>query len=910
MQIKQNKLAVVFYNCRFILLIILFSFINLPAQTTLLVDFGSGEPGNTYGLSGWNVLIKSPNVNYSSAGAGGLLPNAGGGEFDDYQGVEGTPRSFTPGERIVVTWFNTSTTETYSMTARISFEDPNAPNEDGTDGSWYTMRSFNNYHYTYQEIAPGGTCQTVFNITDSGVHTTAGNHSLVNVNLSIEWFDSNPKQYILCDKIELYDNADIISPNAPTGLNASALSDSKIELNWTAPDDNVGVVEYLVYLGANVEGYTRTTNYTAALLEPSTEYSFTVTALDKAGNESGHSNTASAVTSAFAGNAGLFNPRGLEYKGAFTLPESFAYGGDALAYNPNGDGGQSGGGSTDGYAGSLYISDLNVPDQGFCAEVTIPAPLISVSHNIDDLNQVSIIQSAFNIRPDNVNAWGDYVDIWRSDFEYVPEENQLYSSWSIYYTVTDIKHSSISFCDPDDLSGSTKYGAWYVGAQDELPNDKMLGDYLFQVPQSWADANTSGRALINGRYREGGLSGLGPTLYSIALMGIVTPPPPDAVLPFTTLLQYGSVAGSDDYNFPNSIDDYNHSDLWRDADWISGGETNAVMIIGDKAHGDNWYGYQGEHMRHTWVICDLPYPEFPETDPNGKGWQAHDYIPMAIFYNPDDLAAVANGAISSFEPQPYAAKRFDEDIFWRNGKLMEIASAVFDNVNERLFVTEFNGLNDGRLLVHVFEYNENLVTAVELLNFSASAENDRVILNWNTVTEINNSGFEIQRSKTKSKNEENWQTIGFVKGSGNSNSYKKYFYTDEFPPSGIIYYRLKQVDTNGSFKYSNTVEVNINLPDKFVLYQNYPNPFNPSTTIKYSVPKIINNQSSIINLKIYDVLGNEVAVLVNEAQSPGNYEVTFNSQKTANHKELSSGVYFYKLSAGSFSSFKKLLLLK
>ena len=814
MQIKQNKSEVVYYNCYFTLLIILYSFINLSAQTTLLVDFGSSEPGNIYGLSGWNILIKSPNVNYSSAGPGGLLPNAGGGEFDDYQGVEGTSRSFTPGERIVVTWYNNSPTETYSMTARISFEDSNAPNEDGTDGSWYTMRSFNNYHYTYQEIAPGGTCKTVFNITDSGVHATAGDHSLVNVNLNIEWFDSNPKQYILCDKIELYNDADIISPNAPTELIASVLSDNKIELNWTAPNDNVGVVEYLVYLGSNVEGYTRTAGYTAALLEPSTEYSFTVTALDNAGNESGHSNPASAVTSAFAGNAGLFNPSGIEYKGAFTLPESFAYGGDALSYNPNGDGGQSGGGSTDGYAGSLYISDINLPDHGFCAEVTIPAPLISVSHNIDDLNEVSIIQSAFNIRPDNVNAWGDYVDIWRSDFEYVPEKNQLYSSWSIYYTVTDVKHSSISFCDPDDLSGSTKYGAWYVGAQDELPNDKMLGDYLFQAPQSWADTNTSGRALINGRYREGGLSGLGPTLYSIALLDTVSPPP-DAVLPFTTLLQYGSVTGSDDYNFPNSIVDYNHSDLWRDADWVSGGETNAVMIIGDKAHGDNWYGYQGERMRHNWVICDLPYPEFPETDPNGKGWQAHDYIPMAIFYNPDDLAAVANGTISSFEPQPYAAKRFDENIFWRNGKLMEIASAVFDNINERLFVTEFNGLNDGRLLVHVFE-----------------------------------------------------------------------------------------------FKYSNEVEVNINLPEKFVLYQNYPNPFNPSTTIKYSVPKIINNQSSIINLKIYDVLGNEVAVLVNEAQSPGNYEVTFNSQKTANHKELSSGVYFYKLSAGSFSSLKKLLLLK
>jgi len=774
------------------------------SQSTLLVDFGADASSNSFGLAGWNTLIKSPNVSYSSAGPGGLLPNAGVEEFDDYQGVQGTARNFTLGERIVVTWYNTSATETYRMNARISFADPNAPNEDGADGNWYTMRSFEDYRYSYQDIGPGETKKTVFNLTDSGVHATTGSHSVVNVNVSFEWFDSDPKQYLLCDKIELYYDADIVAPNAPTGLSASAVSDSKIELNWTAPSDNVGVVEYLVYLNGNVEGYSRTNSYTASLLEPATEYTFTVTALDAAGNESGHSASASATTNAYAGAADLFNPKGLEYKGAFTVPETFAYGGDAFEYNPDGDGGQAGAGAADGYPGSLYISNLNIPSRGLIAEVAIPAPVVSASHDINDLNEATVIQAATNIRPANVNNW-DYVDIWRSGLEYVSEENRLYSSWGIYYTVTDEKHSSISFCTADNLSGSTKYGAWYIGASDALPNDKMLGDYLFRTPQSWADANTSGRSLVNGRYREGGLSGLGPTLYSFALLGVGEPPAADAVLPFTTLLEYGDVAASDNYNFPNSITDYNHSDLWRDADWISGGSTDAVMIIGDKAHGDNWYGYQGEHMRHNWVICDLPYPDFYATDPNGKGWQAHDYIPMAIFYDPDDLAAVAVGTMNSYDPQPYAAKRFDESIFWRDGKLMEIVSASYDDVNERLYVTEFNGLNDGRLIIHVFDYDSALVSVAQ----------------------------------------------------------------NEIKPS------------------------------RFKLYQNYPNPFNPSTTIKYALPK-----PGFAILKVFDILGREVATLVNQKQSAGNYSVKFNAGN------LPSGIYFYRIHAGVFTKTKEMMILK
>jgi hypothetical protein len=311
-----------------------------------------------------------------------------------------------------------------------------------------------------------------------------------------------------------------------------------------------------------------------------------------------------------------------------------------------------------------------------------------------------------DIRPANVNAW-DYVDIWRTGLAVVSEEGRLYSAWSFHYTVTGDKHASISCCDASDLSGSAKHGAWYVGTPGEPPINAMMGDWLFTVPQDWADAHCSGRTLVVGRCRDGGLSGLGPTLYAFAPVGGATPAP-DAALGFTTLLQYGPVEGTDNVHFPDAIDGYNHADEWRGAEWISAegqgaGAQSAVAVIGNKALGHNWYGYHGEGMRHDWVIADVPYPDFYETDPDGKGWRAHNRQPMVIFFDPADLAEVADGTRVPHEPQPYAALRLDEDLFF--GSNHEIFSATFDSENHILYAVEFIRELEGRLIVHAWRAN-------------------------------------------------------------------------------------------------------------------------------------------------------------------------------------------------------------
>jgi hypothetical protein len=186
---------------------------------------------------------------------------------------------------------------------------------------------------------------------------------------------------------------------------------------------------------------------------------------------------------------------------------------------------------------------------------------------------------------------------------------------------------------------------------------------------------------------------------------------------------------------------------------------------------------------------------------------------------------------------------------------------------------------------------------VELTTFTVVLSNSAVELNWNTATEVNNYGFEIQKSTNKSA----WAIIGFVQGHGNSNSPKEYSFEDKNLLVGNMQYRLKQIDLDGSFEYSYAVGVNFEAPASLALDQNYPNPFNPSTNISFEIPV-----KSNVLIKIYNVLGSEVAVLLNEEKSPGKYQVEFNASHFA------SGIYFYSLNTNQDKPaiIKKMILLK
>ncbi len=211
------------------------------------------------------------------------------------------------------------------------------------------------------------------------------------------------------------------------------------------------------------------------------------------------------------------------------------------------------------------------------------------------------------------------------------------------------------------------------------------------------------------------------------------------------------------------------------------------------------------------------------------------------------------------------------------------------------------------------------IVPVELTSFTATAQQNNVTLNWQTATETNNSGFKIERkqvgSPQSSVSNQDWNQIAFIPGFGTTSEPKSYSFTDENLSAGKYQYRLKQIDFDGSFEFSNTVEVEITAPTEFTLEQNYPNPFNPTTKIKYTVPSVTLRWQShrqaqsdiLVSLKVFDVLGNEVATLVNETQQPGTYEIEFNVGQAIS---LSSGVYYYQLRVGGFVETKKMILLR
>ena len=187
------------------------------------------------------------------------------------------------------------------------------------------------------------------------------------------------------------------------------------------------------------------------------------------------------------------------------------------------------------------------------------------------------------------------------------------------------------------------------------------------------------------------------------------------------------------------------------------------------------------------------------------------------------------------------------------------------------------------------------IVPVELTSFTAVSNGQDVEINWTTATETNNQGFEIERMVAGGS----FENVGYVAGFGTTTEPKAYSFVDSKLETGNYTYRLKQIDFDGTFTYSNEVNADVEIPLEYALEQNYPNPFNPSTTIKYSIA-----EEGFVKLAVYNMLGEEVVTIVNASQKAGRYEVNFNATG------LASGVYVYRIEAANFVSAKKLMLMK
>jgi len=238
---------------------------------------------------------------------------------------------------------------------------------------------------------------------------------------------------------------------------------------------------------------------------------------------------------------------------------------------------------------------------------------------------------------------------------------------------------------------------------------------------------------------------------------------------------------------------------------------------------------------------------------------------------------------------------FDPHLGWpQQNKMGDYFDMISDNQGAFLsWAATFNGEQDvyfSRII------DSTSIVPVELISFTASVSGNDVVLNWQTASELNNKGFDIERSNDNAA----WKVIGVKEGMGTTTETHYYNFIDDISglTQGKNYYRLKQVDYNGNYKYSAVTEI-VKLPADYSLSQNYPNPFNPVTSINFAI-----SNREFVTLKVYDVLGNEIATLVNEQKPAGEYDIDFNASS------LSSGIYYYQLKAGDYIETKKMILIK
>ena len=298
----------------------------------------------------------------------------------------------------------------------------------------------------------------------------------------------------------------------------------------------------------------------------------------------------------------------------------------------------------------------------------------------------------------------------------------------------------------------------------------------------------------------------------------------------------------------------------------------------------------------------------------GSSWSALSGTPFSqnIGYT---VAIVGNnsGSTVTYGANNVASGKYD--LFINNvlsgNDLSEGALPSGTNVNAFRFYGENSAGNVATIsLDNIVWYNtidESIPLPVELTSFSASVRGKGVELAWKTATEVNNYGFEIEKkavsgwplASSQQPNANNWSKIGFVEGNGTTNFPKSYSFVDA-GAQGKVSYRLKQIDRDGKFEYSNVVEIaSANVVTKYSLMQNHPNPFNPNTVISYQLP-----MNGYVTLKVYDMIGKEIATLVNGMQEAGEHTTSFN----ASH--LPSGLYFYTLQAKNFNETKKMILVK
>jgi hypothetical protein len=393
----------------------------------------------------------------------------------------------------------------------------------------------------------------------------------------------------------------------------------------------------------------------------------------------------------------LIQPEDLVYRGAFRLPDvagdsDWDWGGTAMTYYPNGDPA----GPDDGYPGSLFATGHDHRQR--VSEINIPAPVVSADKNLADLNVAETLQPFRDVRAGLVAAAA--LELPRAGLAYLPAQGaqttgKLHFCWGQHYQ--EQRTVSHGWCEID-LANPQAAGGWYLGEY----SNYSTNDYLFDIPAEWAAAHTPGRLLATGRFRDGGWSGQGPSLFAYGPWNEGNPPPAGTTLGCTPLLLY---TRSDDWDTPAShtMTGYHHSDEWSGGAWLTAGDSAAVLFVGTKGLGECWYGFANGVV---WPD-EPPYPPVPDPPHNDRGWWSTRFAARMLFYDPASLAAAAHGQMPPHSPQPYAYLDVDRHLFNppTQQRKYRLGAAAYDRANRLLYVLEIRADGD-RPLAHVWSVSE------------------------------------------------------------------------------------------------------------------------------------------------------------------------------------------------------------
>jgi hypothetical protein len=432
----------------------------------------------------------------------------------------------------------------------------------------------------------------------------------------------------------------------------------------------------------------------------------------------------------------LLQPADFTYLGAFRLPgtderpKTFAYGGNAMTFNPDGDPT----GAADGFPGSLFVMGHDripygdLPDGNQVAEVSIPAPF--TGKNLEGLNSAEFLQNFQNIA---ANAFTELDEIPKVGMAYLNRKETgplIHLTWGEHLQPQD--QASHAWFSPD-LSHPYVQGYWFIGQQDLY----SVNGYLFEIPENWANTHTEGRVLATGRMRDGGQGGMGPVILAYRpWLEDGSPAPNGTHLEEVPLLLYEKSSNTEE--FTRCMTGYQHADEWEGGAWLTtSSDKSAVLFAGTKATGaKTWYGYVNpagpDQVCVDAGVTDSPTCRLadgslcPQTDMQGccgeggeecismRGWWSNRFDAQMILYNPDDLAKVAAGEMETWEPQPYAAIDIDENLFlsppeWEiqmvgsgDQRRYRIGDVAFDRASGLLYVLE-QYADGAKPIVHVWQ---------------------------------------------------------------------------------------------------------------------------------------------------------------------------------------------------------------